>query len=1245
MTYVFWKKYADRFGFLSLVLLSILAMGLLLRHYWTLKEKSHYTAHQAILETAYLASVQTYRLAMEGYFYNSLNKPQVLEIFAQGVNSQGRERDLARGALYSLLYSSYETMKRRNLLQLQFHLADGTSFLRFHQPERYGDSLFEARPGVRICNTEKRIVQGLENGKNRSGFRYIFPLFYQGRHLGSVEVGVTMKSIIDSLKMIDPQREYTFVLNRKSVETILFTEQKWLYSPAEIHDEYLSEDANAVLPDSPSALSATATALNRLLKRRTDVQKAMHAGDALTVAQKISGTFFTISLLPMRDVADQNSGYLITYTPDPAIAKYRQEHFLLLGYSFGGLCLIFSLGWRLRLRKLALDRERRNLKVMNNALAEGVYVLDFQGLISWVNPAACQLLGYTEAELMGQVAHDLFHREQQGTVIPINQCPFLRMIQAGHAYNGEEHFLARNGRMLIVEVASRPIFQDDAVIGSVTAFHDITERKETEAALRRSEESGRKLWTAVEQSPASVVITDSKGIIEYVNSKFVQQSGYSFEEAVGQNPRILKSGLMEEAVYRGLWETISAGREWKGELLNKRKDGGLYKEAVSISPIRNPEGDITHFIAIKEDITDRMRMEEDLREKEMIQRTLMESLPVGLVIVDGETRIIESANPFAAHLFGAEPELIAGNRCHHYLCPADECSCPISDLGQSVDNSDRIMIRADGTRIPVLKTVKVISIQGRTKLLECFVDIRDRKKAENALLEANQRLESAIDRAKTLARNADAANRAKSEFLANMSHEIRTPMNAVLGMMHLALCTELTAQQRDYIEKAERSAKALLDILNEILDLSKVEAGRIELEKVAFNLPEVLDHLITVISQRIEGKNIEFAVRADSDVPERLIGDPLRLGQVLINLAGNAAKFTENGKIRVTVQRERRMREKQVVLRFEVRDTGVGIHPEQIEQLFNPFTQADASTTRRYGGTGLGLPISRRLIQLMGGDIHVESAPGKGSLFTFSALFDVAQDMLPKPVPENAQDFSRLRFSGSRVLLVEDDEINRQVAQAILEKSGIDVAVARNGREAVALAITGRFDLVLMDIQMPEMDGVEATRRIREHAGFRSLPIIAITASATNDERDLSIAAGMDDHVAKPIDLNRLFTILSRWLTSVDREDPVFQNPTVEPATAPRDAVNGSAALEAGGEFPQAFELLETLDQLIPFLRSCKPKQCASAMDQLRLRVWPGDIDEVVGHIDGAISRYEFTEALQLAESLHQKIQQGGDRQ
>jgi PAS domain S-box-containing protein len=807
---------------------------------------------------------------------------------------------------------------------------------------------------------------------------------------------------------------------------------------------------------------------------------------------------------------------------------------------------------------------------------------------------------------------------------------------------------------------------------------------------RRAEEQLLKLSRAVEQSANLILITDIDGNIEYVNPKFTEISGYNLNEVLGKNPRILKSGRTPHAEYKRLWQTIRAGDVWRGEFLNRKKDGDFYWASAAISPVRSLQGEITHFLAVEEDITDRKRVEEALQHERFLLHSLMDNVPDAIYFKDLESRFTRVNRALATKHGHGDPAQLLGKTDSDFF-GAEHAEQALRDeqalirSGQPLVGAEEKETWADG-RVTWVSTTKMPLRDVDGNVCGTFGISRDITRRKCA--------EAELEKAKEAA---EAASRAKSNFLANMSHEIRTPLNGIIGMTELALDTELTVEQHEYLSMVKASAEHLLTVINDILDFSKIEAGKLDLDHVEFNLRDNLDDTLATLAMRAHKKGLELADHVLPDVPDALVGDPLRLRQIVVNLVGNAIKFTDRGEVVVQVMRESQ-NDHDVCLHFAVVDTGIGIPADKQSLLFKSFSQVDSSATRRYGGTGLGLAISTQLVRMMDGRIWLESEAGKGSTFHFTARFALAaglsasqlgaepislrglrvlvvddnatnrfilremlmnwgmnptvadgaaealaafdaartagtpfalvllDSMMPdmdgfalaerivqapglvgatlmmlssadrhadaarcrrlgiaaylaKPIRQsdllnailttigprtdelhpNATGPAIAKCNRSLKLLVADDNlVNQRLASRLLDKRGHSVVIANNGREALEALAAQSFDAVLMDVQMPEMDGFEATAAIRaaEHASGKHTPIIAMTAHAMKGDRERCLAAGMDAYVSKPLQSQVLFDTVEGLVGQAEaarprRGDPLPQSPAASPFDEP----------------------------------------------------------------------------------------------
>ena len=632
------------------------------------------------------------------------------------------------------------------------------------------------------------------------------------------------------------------------------------------------------------------------------------------------------------------------------------------------------------------------------------------------------------------------------------------------------------------------------------------------------------LRAIVDTAAEGIISIDETGTVQAFNAAAARLFGYEPGEVIGRNVAALMSApeaaahdaFMSRYLRGGDARVVGTGREVQG----RRRDGTLFPLYLAVSEVRSA-GRRT-FTGILRDLSEQKRAAEALQESETRMRLIIDTALDAVVGMDADGRISEwSAR--AEQLFGWRRDEVLGQSLSHILIPLRHRAAHEAGLraflasGEGPVLNRRIEVTAihrDGREFPVELSISPLCIRGTYSFSGFVRDITEQKRAEADLRAAKEA--------------AEGASRAKSEFLATMSHEIRTPMNGVIGMAGLLLDTHLDAEQREYAETVRKSADALLAVINDILDFSKVEAGQLQIETIDFAPREVVGEVLDLLRRAAEEKGLQLVADVAPALPEAVCGDPGRLRQVLTNLVSNAIKFTARGSVRVAVEAADGGAGA-VGLRFSVRDTGIGIAADAVPKLFQPFSQADGTTTRRYGGTGLGLAISKRLCELMGGAIGVDSTPGFGSTFWFTIRCAAAAPRA-SAATRRAAARPRARRPG-RVLVAEDNPINQRVAVLMLERLGCRADAVGNGREVLDALARHPYDLVLMDCQMPDMDGYTAAAEIRcrERGGQRT-PIVAMTANALQGDRQRCLAAGMDDYVPKPVREDDLDRALARWL-------------------------------------------------------------------------------------------------------------------
>ncbi len=665
---------------------------------------------------------------------------------------------------------------------------------------------------------------------------------------------------------------------------------------------------------------------------------------------------------------------------------------------------------------------------------------------------------------------------------------------------------------------------------------EITEHKQAKEKLRQRE---RRYHSILQTALDGFWISDMQGRIIEINDSYCEIIGYTCEELLKMSISDVEAVEEPEETAARIKHILEHGYD-RFTTRHRRKDSEIIDVEVSATYSGEGGGQLVVFIR---DITELKQVERELKESEKRHKALFESAPDGIIVADVETGHYIHVNPSICKRLGYSEEEIKALSQFRGIHPQGETD-RIKHLffmqarGEIDIAEDIPFVKKDGTICYFDVNSVCVEIDGIQRVIGLLRDITERKRAEEELKHINKQLEASIERANVLVREATVANQAKSKFLANMSHEIRTPMSAIIGFSDLLAGEKLTPEQIDYVNTIRDSGKKLLTIINDILDLSKIESGRLDTEIIECSLEKILTSISSMLRPKAAEKGLDFKILYKTKLPVNICTDSIRVHQCLTNLVSNAIKFTETGHVYVVVSMEKI--EDNPFIRFDVEDTGIGIPLDKHEVIFESFTQADSSTTRKFGGTGLGLTITKHLAQILGGSITLQSEPGKGSVFSLSipARIDLeSQPPLGKDKPteytrHSSPDTAPQRYTGN-ILVAEDSPASQKLIKIILRKMGLQVTLVENGRQALHAATAHPFDLIFVDMQMPVMNGYDAVAALRKKR--LTTPIIALTANISKHDEQQCLDAGCDAYLTKPLDRNKLGEVLKRYL-SPDQE-------------------------------------------------------------------------------------------------------------
>ena len=1119
----------------------------------------------------------------------------------------------------------FEAMRRENnVTHFAFLDTNRVCLLRLHKPKRRGDRV--ERCTVLEAERTGKIASGIElEAEGSVTLRAVWPVFAGGSLAGYVELG---RDIEDPLRLREgyPGLELALTIRKECLN-----QAQWVVGRREqgFNADWENLPRNVATYVSDSSLSNAVVAwANPAPAERRDTARGIDFGGkrwrvASTPLRDFSGREIG-DLWVMLDVAASSAGFarwmILSGTVSVVVLT------LVLGFIY---VLLHRADAGIRAQQAALQSSRQQLSATLRSIGDGVIACDAGGKVVLLNTMAEKLTGWSTGEAQGRSIGEIFHIIHAETRLKA-ETPVGRALREDRTIGLADHtvLIARDGTERQIADSCAPIHDTGGhLLGAVLVFRDVTEEYRQRERLLQSEE---RLQAVLDNSPSMIWVKDIQGRHTLVNRLFAARYGTTERAMVGQCDADLFSAELAEAFRHSDAEVIARGAPMQFETKDQMADGEHNFLTIKF-PLRNPQGVINGVCGIATDITGRVQAERELRKREVVSTCIAEASQVLLTSEDLHESVNRAlgllGRALAAdrvYIFenqpGATPGSISTSRRYEWTSgrasaqgdnsalqgfPLSEMrprwaealsgGSPLSGLVRDFPPDERPILEQQGIRSILVCPIHLgRRFWGFIGFDDCHQDrqwhraeiealrtvtgplgeaiMRDRasralKESHERLEDANQQLQAAVSRARDMAGRAEAANRAKSDFLAMMSHEIRTPMNAIIGMTDLLLKTPLDERQREFAGTTRRSGEALLEIINDILDFSKIEAGEdFQLEEEVFSLSGLVSGVVQLLKPRAEASGLSLTVALAKDVPDALKGADGRLRQVLVNIASNGIKFTDKGGVSVRAHCLKN-EERQVRLRFEVEDTGIGISTQAIARLFQPFTQADSSASRRRGGTGLGLAISKRIVELMGGRIGVESVPGQGSVFWFELDLEVAPATMAglEPAASSASASEKMiapavesTATGRplRILVAEDHDTNRRLAMFMLESLGYRADFAGNGLEAVAAWERLGHDVILMDCQMPEMDGFEATREIRRREasqGARSgkrVRIVALTANALKSDRERCLAAGMDGYVSKPFTAQQLREAIEQRPNQPAKTSPALTDS--EPPVAPR---------------------------------------------------------------------------------------------